>query len=323
MTATPPDTAVPELEREPSQPHPPQRRGRWRRRDRDHSQAHPLPSALLTRLGHAALWLLVLGSAGAGTAALVLHITTSTAPEPTAAPPAPTTPAEGFAELYVAAYLGRAGHGTEEAIAAFYPTTVTLADVTPGAVWVSAITAVAVDERRPGYWAVTVAADVLTAGEDGWEPDGSRYYTVGVAETGDALAATGLPSQIAAPPPAAEAPEPAVATLGTPDDEPAVEAAAQFLAAYLTGDGELDRYTAPDIDLDPVEPAPFAEVELTRVGAEPGTTGATLLRAEVTATAANGLTQVLEYSMDVIERDGRFEIAALHPAPPLPQPPAS
>lgn len=317
MTATPTDTAAPDLE--PSQPHPPQRR----RRDRHHSQANPLPSALLTRLGHAALWLLVLGGAGAGTAALVLHIPTSTTPEPTAAPPAPTTPAEGFAELYVAAYLGRAGHGAEDAIAAFYPTTVTLADVTTGAVWVSATTAVAVDERRPGYWAVTVAADVLTAGEDGWQPHGSRYYTVGVAETGDALAATGLPSQIAAPPTAAEAPEPAVAALGTPDDEPAVEAATRFLAAYLTGDGELDRYTAPDIDLDPVEPAPFAEVELTRVGAEPRTTGATLLRAEVTATDANGLTQVLEYSMDVIERDGRFEIAALHPAPPLPQPEAS
>lgn len=294
-------------------------RRRWPRRADRPPKSETGPSVLLTRLGHIALWLLVACGAGAGVASLTLHANTAAATAP-AAPPTPTTPAEGFAELYVAAYLGRAGHGTEDAIAAFYPATVALADVTPGAVWVARTAAVTAEEESPGYWAVTVAADVLTAGEDGWNPATLRYYTVGVAEVGGALTATGLPSQVAAPPAADDAPEPAVAAVASAGDEPVVEAADGFLAAYLTGDGELDRYLAPDVDLRPVDPPPFAEVEITKVGTEPFAAGQTLLRAEVTVTDEAGLVQVLEYSMDVVERDGRVEVAALHPAPPLVEP---
>lgn len=272
--------------------------------------------AAATRLGYALLWALLIVGVVSGVSALALHATSEEAPAAVAAP-APTTGPEGLAELFVAAWLGQAGRGAEEAVAPFYAGDASLRDVTPGGLYVLRTATLAAEQVAPGYWAVTVAADVLAAVDGVYTPAGVRYYTVGVAERDGALVAAGPPSQV--PTPArGEPPRLAVSALSTPDGDARSEAAHRFLAALLAGEGELGRYTAPGVELSPVDPPPFVGVALQRTGARELAPGRVLLHVEVAGVDAGGLTHVLGYALELAERAGRWEVAALHRAPPLP-----
>jgi hypothetical protein len=281
------------------------------------TRARPLVGvATWTRLSYAALWLLLLAGVVSGMGALALHARADT-PAATAEPPRPTTGPEGFAELFVAAWLGQAGRGAEDAVAPFYGGEASLRDVTPGSLYVLRTATLAADEIVSGYWAVTVAADVLAAVDGLYTPAGLRYYTVGVAERDGALVATAPPSQIPAPS-RAKAPRLAVPALSTPAQHARTEAASRFLAALLAGQGELDRYAAPGVSLPTIHPPPFTLVELQRTGTREVAPGRVLLQVEVAGVDAGGRTHVLGYALELAERAGRWEVAALHPAPPLP-----
>ncbi|MEX2621572.1 MAG: conjugal transfer protein [Egibacteraceae bacterium] len=282
-------------------------------------RAPRVPSLLLTRLLHVVLWLLVAVAASAGIASLLLHASSDTA---TAAVqlPADTTAAEATAEVFLWAYLGGAGRGQEAAVEPFLAQPVDLRAVTPGSQYVLRTAVVASDEQAPGYWAVTVAADTLAADAGGYEPQGVRYYTVGVFDSPGGLAVTGPPSLMAAPPSAGEPARLAVTSLGRPEPGEALEAAERFLRAYLAGDGEVDRYTAPGLDLVAVSPPAYVEVVVQRAGLVRRRAGGVLLRLEVAATDDAGRTAVLGYSLDVVERAGRWEVTTVHPAAPLSAP---
>jgi hypothetical protein len=114
--------------------------------------------------------------------------------------------AQGFAELYVAAYLGQAGEAQPNAVKAFFPGDPDLTGVTAGQFYVARTVAVAADQKAPGYWAVTVAADLLETVKGKLRPLGIRYYAVGVSSDGRGYVATSLPAQVEAPP-AMELPE--------------------------------------------------------------------------------------------------------------------
>jgi hypothetical protein len=101
------------------------------------------------------------------------------------------------------------------------------------------------------------------------------------------------------------------------DDAGLAEAVEAFLAAYLTGVGDLSRYTVPASPLVAVSPPPFATVEITSAGEVTGSDGTRFVAARITATDTAGQEQVLEYSMVVVQRDGRWEVAELLPAPLL------
>ena len=94
-------------------------------------------------------------------------------------------------------------------------------------------------------------------------------------------------------------------------------AVAAFLAAYLTGVGDVGRYTVPGSSLVPIEPVPFVTVEVTRAGSATSADGTQLVAALVRATDAAGRSQVLGYSLVVSQRDGRWEVVELLPAAPL------
>lgn len=272
----------------------------------------------MVRLAHAVLWLLVVGGAtSGGLSLLLLAQDAGVEATGTAEPPVASAGAEGFAELFVATYLGRAGRGEEDVLAGLYAGDANLRDVTPGGVYVLRTATVAAEEQVPGYWAVTVAADVLSAVDGVYAPRGVRYYAVGIASDGvDRYVATTLPGLVPAPP-ALEPPRLAVTALSAPRDEPHVEAAHRFLAALLAGQGELDRYSAPGTAFAPVTPAPFVGVSLQRVGVTERTGGPLWLRVEAAAVDDAGLTHVLHYSLEVAERAGRWEVTALHAAAPL------
>lgn len=262
-----------------------------------------------------ALWLLVMASAASGIAALLLR-------QPPARPGAGRVPAasvgpEGFAELYVATFLGDAGEGKEDLIKGFYPVPVSLRGVVPGARYVSRTATLRASQVEPGYWSVVVAADLLVATQGGYRRDGIHYYSVGVAEVEGGFAATSLPAEIP-PPVTASAPQPEL-PLTAPTQGPAADAASRFFSALLAGEGELQRYVAPNSRIRPVVPAPFASASVRRLGLEPAVAaGAThLAQAEVEAVDAEERRQLFHYFLRMAERDGRWEVVELLPVAPI------
>ena len=234
--------------------------------------------------------------------------------------PPDTAGVEGVAELFVATYLG-AGEDSAAALRLFLDGP-SLYGVVEGSWRAVRTTSLGAHQIGPGYFAVTVAAEVVASesssdGQGAWVPAGTRFYSVGVVETEAGWAVTGLPTLVGAPPRAVPA-ELLVGRLDGLDSTPGLEeTVSRFLAAYLTGVGELARYTAPSSRIEPVQPPPFSEVEVLESGLVDSSDGAGQVRVVVRAADAAGRAQVLEYSLTVGLRDGRWEVSELLPAPPL------
>ena len=231
-----------------------------------------------------------------------------------------TTGVEGFAELFVVAFLG-AGEDSAEALAPFLGGA-SLDGVTDGSWFATRTISLGAREIGPGYYAVTIATEVVAAdsesdGQPVWIPVGMRFYTVGVAETETGWAVTGLPTLVAAPTRAVP-PELLVQRFGGLDGAPGLEEMVpRFLAAFLAGDGELARYTAPSSDIVAVQPPPFVNVEILKAGFVDTPDGSLQVAVIVRATDTAGRVQVLQYALVVEQRDGRWEVSELLLAPPL------
>lgn len=284
-----------------------------------------VPEVVATRIATVALWVLVITGALAGLLALATGLNAAV-PLPAVAAGDSSVGAEGFAEVYVAAWLD-AGEGQDEGLKALYPEAPALRGVEAGSMYAARTATVAAEDLGEGYWSITVVAEVLAAaldqagepGAGGYRRQGTHYYRVGVLAAEDRYVATGLPAEVPAPAPG-EAPELAGTGLERPQpDEPVATAVAQFLAAYLAGEGEIDRYISPGAPVRSVQPVPFAGVELTRLtrGQSNDPTAPTVVRAEVSATTAAGAVQVLHYALELAERQGRWEVRQVLPAAPL------
>ncbi|MEX2652070.1 MAG: conjugal transfer protein [Acidimicrobiia bacterium] len=284
-----------------------------------------LSPALTVRVLRVALWILVVSGP---VAALVVATQVSSLRERLDVAdraagvevPLDTSGAEGFAELFIATYLG-AGEDLTDGLDILLDG-VSLDGVEDGSWSVARTTSLGAEEVGPGYYAVTVAAEVLATAEmsDGspvWVPVGTRFYSVGVVETSAGFAITGLPALMPAPAGAA-APELLIRRLDGLDAAPGLEGMLpRFLAAFLTGNGELTRYTSPSAHIFPVRPPPFASVEILQAGLVDTGDGFTRVAAVVRATDSSGRAQVLEYWLLVSQRDGRWEVSELLPAPSL------
>jgi hypothetical protein len=145
-----------------------------------------------------------------------------------------------------------------------------------------------------------------------------RYYTVPVAadRAGASFTVTGAPGVVAGPA-RAEVPKPAYGV--TVPEGDLSSAVGEFLAAYLTGAGEIDRYLAPGVTLAPVSPAPYTAVTVQQVSAAEeaaaaeqmpadGTTVRVLARVE--ARDADGRWP-LAYELTLAARSSRWDVAAL------------
>ena len=229
--------------------------------------------------------------------------------------PPDTSGVEGFAELFIAAYLG-AGEDSTGALDPFLDDAV-LDGVEAGSWRAVRTTSLGGEEVSPGYYAVTVAAEaVATDPEADVEQVGVRYFSVGVVETTTGWIATGLPALIP-PPPRATAPELLIGRFDGLDGAPGLEEMLpRFLAALLTGDGELTRYTSPSSPIVAVQPPPFTSVEVLRTGLVETPDGIEVA-ALVRGIDADGRAQILEYALVVEQRDGRWEVSRLLPAPTL------
>jgi hypothetical protein len=280
---------------------------------------------LTVRAMHIVLWLLVIS--GPVTALLVATQLSSLSErrdlvniEAGVETPPDTAGAEGFAELFIATYLG-AGEGSTDSLGPFLDN-VSLDGIESESWSATRTTSLGTSEVAPGYYAVTVAAEVVAADSDAdgqptWISAGTRFYSVGVAETTTGWAITGLPTWLPAPA-SATAPDLLIDRLDGLDATPGLEEMlSHFLAAYLAGDGELTRYTSPSSPIVPVQPAPFSSVEILQAGMAETSDGLAEVAVAVRATDIAGRAQLLEYALVVSQRDGRWEVSQLLPAPSL------
>ncbi len=295
-------------------------------------------AARLARIG---MWAALLAGPVLGGAAL-LGGPASSAGAQRPSPSAPATAASGtgpagFAQLYVQAYLA-AGNGTENSLAPYYSGTLALNNP-PGSRTASTTVVMASTQVSPGYWSVTVAADVVARPKGGPATDtGLHYFQVGIQATGPTSAggppqsnasvgytATALPAEIAAPS-VLRPGSLAYGAFSLNSSDPAQATVSGFLAAYLTGTGQLGPYTTPGVVMNPVSPAPYSAITVAGIsddnpnGPSSNTVPAddTLRRvlAQVNATSSAG-TFSLNYALTLRARAGRWEVYALDPAPRL------
>ncbi|MFE1437116.1 conjugal transfer protein [Streptomyces sp. NPDC058739] len=270
-----------------------------------------------SRLTRLAVWTVI----AAGPAALALTVTTTPATVQAASPPPPTTVRTavaadpgGYAQVFLRAWLhgsaGDAGSARARLAQSMAPD-VALPDPATGArTQLESVTAVRSARHRGGGWSVTVVAQ---------DADGTvRYFAVPVAadSSGSLFTVTGAPAVVAGPVRAETPPSPY--TVDVPDGELAT-AVGEFLAAYLTGAGGIDRYLAPGVSLAPVSPAPYTAVSVRQVSAAEETAAAedvpadgTRVRVQAAVEARDGAGRwPLSYDLDLTARSGRWEIAGL------------
>lgn len=247
--------------------------------------------------------------------------------------PEPTTAPEGFAESYIETWLV-ANPG--DTLQPFFPFRVDFGRQGLGAPPPppTVLSTASIDAVQLGadYWTVTVLARTRLG--DG--PVTNRYFRVpvarttvrppGVAAEAKDAAARSYKVYVAAMTPAevsgplgAKAPELAVESFTKPEaNDPLAASVSQFLAALLTGKGELGRYTAPDSNVRPIVPSPFVAVEVTSLGARRFDSAQHL---EVVATAtgidAAGHPTGLTYPLELVLREGRWEVVRVLYAPTL------
>ncbi|OIJ88174.1 conjugal transfer protein [Streptomyces sp. MUSC 14] len=269
------------------------------------------------RLSRVAVWTVI----AAGPIALCVAIASTpttvqaaTEAKPTTVRTAAAADPGGYAQLFVSAWLRSSADDATTAQARLAQSLAPDVDLpTPAADAQSgpqSVTAVRSAQSGSGGWLVTVAAQYA---------DGSvRYYTVPVAagRDGASFTVTGAPGVVAGPGRAAVPASPY--GVGVPDGDLST-AVGQFLAAYLTGAGEVDRFLAPGVNLPAVSPAPYTAVSVQQVsaveqaaaaGQVPGDGTTVRVLAQVEARDSGGRWP-LAYELTLRARSGRWEIAAL------------
>ncbi|MGW5433912.1 conjugal transfer protein [Streptomyces sp. NPDC004059] len=220
----------------------------------------------------------------------------------------------GYAQLFLSAWLRSSADDATTAqarLAQSMAPDVELPDPAAGAQSKpESVTAVRSAHVDGGAWSVTVAAQYA---------DGRlRYYTVPVVadRAGTSFTVTGAPGVVAGPARAVAAKSPY--RVSVPDGDLSL-AVGEFLAAYLTGAGEVSRYLAPGVSLAPLSPAPYTAVLIQQVSAAEqaaaaehvpadGTTARVLARVE--ARDADGRWP-LAYGLTLKARSSRWEVAGL------------
>ncbi|MER5604170.1 conjugal transfer protein, partial [Streptomyces sp. NPDC002265] len=206
------------------------------------------------RLSRLAIWMVI----AAGPAALAVAVASSatrveaaTATRPTVVRTA-TAAADpaGYAQVFVSAWLRSSADDATSAqsrLAQSMAPDVALPSPAAGAQSSpQSVTTVRSAQRKGGAWSVTVAAQYA---------DGRlRFYAVPVAAdaSGASFTVTGAPGVVAGPARAEVAKSPYGVSVPQGDLSSAV---GEFLAAYLTGAGEVSRYLAPGVQMSAVVPA--------------------------------------------------------------------
>ncbi|MFF8932282.1 conjugal transfer protein [Streptomyces longwoodensis] len=225
----------------------------------------------------------------------------------------PADPA-GYAAVFLGAWLrSRAGAETtaQGRLAQSMAPDVDLPETSDAQAGPESVVAVRSAQQTGTAWSVTLAAQYANGSV--------RYFVVPVvADSGGAsFTVSGAPGVVAGPGRAEGVRSPYTVTV--PMDSEVSSTAGEFLAAYLAGAGEVDRYLAPGVRLSPVSPAPYQTVTVRQVlaaeqaaAAESVPADGTRVRvmAEVDARDSSGRWP-LAYELTLKARSGRWEVAGL------------
>ncbi|MGW7243870.1 conjugal transfer protein [Streptomyces sp. NPDC054804] len=272
------------------------------------------------RLSRVAVWTVI----AAGPIALCVAVASTPTTVQAATPDKPTAVRStaagnpsgpgGYAQLFLSAWLRSSAGDETSAQARLAHSMAPDVDLPEAAADAQSapqsVTAVRSAQRNAGAWSVTVAAQYA---------DGSvRYYAVPVAadRSGTSFAVAGAPSVVAGP---ARAQVPTSPYRVSVPDGDLSSALGEFLAAYLTGAGEVDRYLAPGVSLTAVSPAPYTAVSVEQVlaveeaaAAEKVPADGTKVRVLVRVEAQDaGGRWPLAYELTLKARSARWELAAL------------
>lgn len=265
-----------------------------------------------------ALWSMIVLACGAS---VYNAVRPPSAPPPVKIPE-PTVGPEGVAQLYVAAWLRGLGAPVTDA-SVYYPSMTPTAAVVaarpafgetpPASPKVGRTVAVEARAMAAGYTAVVVAVEVGDA------PIAVRYFRVPIYKTKAGLyVATELPAEVATPigpkAPALEMDKPGEVKA----NDPMAVAVRGYLAALLTGAGDVSRFVSPGTATHPVIPAPYSTLTLTAMAsAGPAKDKSVEVLAEAIGTDTAGLAYPLSYSFTLAQRAGRWEITRTLAGPTL------
>jgi hypothetical protein len=177
-------------------------------------------------------------------------------------------------------------------------------------------TAVASKPVADDYWSVTLAVQLLLGPPPGHSV---RWFVeVGVTrDDGGRFVVAGTPAIVAEPAAVRGRRRLTDTVMLTPSaDDPLARTVTGFLAALLTGDGQIDRYTASGTEIAAIDPPPFAKVVMGRLSTRVTEQG-TAVRASVLARTADGDERALAYQLLLTERYGRWEVRSMSGAPAL------
>jgi hypothetical protein len=274
----------------------------------------PLRWWWLSRAAAVALWTLVVGSVVLAAAAVVRAGGEDAGGRPAASLERPRWDMAGFAELFVTAAV-QSGEGNEDALAPFIGgAPVGLRGQVAGEWFVSSTAVIDVERVSQARWIVHVAADLLRQNVEAatYAPAGVRTFAVEVIETESGLSAPALPALVPDPVPGGELDDGWQPGSPPPPGDRLADTVQRFLAALLTGTGELDRWAAPGSELR-AAPVTFDTVTVESWHVRDRDAGRRV-RAYVRGESA-GASLWLTYTLDLIERDGRWEVTAIVPTP--------
>ncbi|MCT9093510.1 conjugal transfer protein [Streptomyces sp. ASQP_92] len=240
---------------------------------------------------------------------------------PAAAAPAPSsstvrTPAaanpSGYAELYLAAWLRSASNDETSAqarLAQALAPSVPLPRPEGAQPVLERAVAVRSAQREGGQWSVTVAAQ--------YADFSVRYFAVPIVAGADggSFAVTGAPGQVAGPT-TAKTPESAYG-VSLPTKGVLAATVADFLRAYLTGLGQVDRYLAPGVQLAALSGTSYTDLQVDEAAAvEEAASAETVpadgtrvrVRVQITARDKAGAWP-LAYELTLTARAGRWEVS--------------
>jgi len=219
-----------------------------------------------------------------------------------------------FAQQFVLTWL-QTPRGKESALTVFVDTA--NLQLPNKAVTVSQPSTAQLIHAGPGLWSVSVGATVTDAGGVA-----RRYFQVPVRYVNGAMIATSLPAPMPAPGTAAglELAYQYTAALS----EPSAAMVGQFLAALLTGSGDVTRYVSPGTAIAAVTPAPYTAIRVLEVRTDQDLRDAPMevprgsdLHVLVTAVATVSAEQqiTVQHPLTLRVRASRWQVAAVDPAP--------
>jgi hypothetical protein len=178
---------------------------------------------------------------------------------------------------------------------------------------------------QPGYWSVTVVADLArpvepaepaedpVEGSPDPEPEPFTWY-VEVGIVGDprsGLAALRTPAIMPGPPAVAEGWSSNAQRWESPDEDDELARTVEgFLDALLAGEGDPQRYLAPGVEMAAVDPPPLEAVVLDELAVDELDDGRLRVQARVTGLTAGEEEQPLAYEL-VIRWGERYEVLQL------------